>query len=504
MRQLVCHVILSTVLTGTLAVGAGAQLPDSTARDTPHAAKPAANVSDSGGTKRNVLPVLETVGFLTMLSLYDRVAYANVTQDGKKVYSSTFGTTWDHIRQQTWVYDQDPFSVNQFQHPYQGATMYGLARSSGHNFWASLIHANVGSFIWKMAGETDPPSLNDMITTGQAGSLLGEALYRIADLVLKNGPDRPHRWQEYSAYAISPPTGLNRRIFGERFKARLPDTPPATVWQLRFGATLDILGDQPATTANFLRSDVTTEFSMSYGLPGQPGYEYTRPLDYFDFQFSILANASNPIESMMIRGLLLGSKAGESENAHGIWGLYGSYDYIAPTLFRISSTALSLGTTRQYEFTPGLTLQGSMLGGVGYGAAGSTAGILSSATSESIRDYHFGLTPQALLALRVIASDRVSLDLAAREYYVSGVGSDDTRGSETIFRGNVGLTIRLFGGHSIGAKIVRSTRDAQYGTLPNRKFSEQTLSIAYSILGGHGFGPAVEVAAPAPPAPPKD
>jgi hypothetical protein len=34
-----------------------------------------------------------------------------------------------------------------------------------------------------MAGETDPPSINDMITTGQAGSLLGEALYRMADLV---------------------------------------------------------------------------------------------------------------------------------------------------------------------------------------------------------------------------------------------------------------------------------------------------------------------------------
>ena len=37
----------------------------------------------------------------------------------------------------------------------------------------------------KMAGETDPPSINDMITTGQAGSLLGEALYRMADRLLR-------------------------------------------------------------------------------------------------------------------------------------------------------------------------------------------------------------------------------------------------------------------------------------------------------------------------------
>src|SRR6185436_5850743 len=107
---------------------------------------------------------------------------------------------------------------------YQGATMYGLARSSGHGFWTSLVHSNVGSLVWKMAGETDPPSINDMITTGQAGSLLGEALYRMADLVLKDGVRaRPNQLHELAAALISPPGGMNRRVFGERFKAMLPD-----------------------------------------------------------------------------------------------------------------------------------------------------------------------------------------------------------------------------------------------------------------------------------------
>src|SRR5258706_10819467 len=145
--------------------------------------------------------------------------------------------------------------------------MYGLARSSGHGFWTSLIHANVGSFIWKMAGETDPASINDMITTGQAGSLLGEALYRMADLVLKNGTGpKPNQFHEYAAALISPPGGVNRRVFGERFKARLPDTAPATIWQVRFGATLDALAHDYSAPATLLRRDATTEFSMSYGL----------------------------------------------------------------------------------------------------------------------------------------------------------------------------------------------------------------------------------------------
>jgi hypothetical protein len=78
--------------------------------------------------------------------------------------------------------------------------------------------------------------------------------------------------------------------------------------------------------------------------------------------------------------------------------------------------------------------------------------------------------------------------MAAREYYVSGLGSDDIRGSETIFRGNVGLNVRVVGGHSFGARFVSSTRDARYGKLPNKKLSEGTFTFAYSFLGPSHFG----------------
>src|SRR5471030_2606950 len=239
---------------------------------------------DTGGSKSKALPAVEVGSFLVLLSAYDRVAYAGAMQDGKKVYSSTFATTWDHLRDQTWVHDQDPFNVNQFAHPYQGATMFAFARSSGLGFWRSLAYSNAGSFAWKMAGETDPPSSNDMITTGQAGSLLGEALYRIADLVLKDGGDKSPWWHEYLATMTSPPTGLNRRALGRQFRSALPDSAPATSWQLRVGATSDALERDLSAHVTLLRYDATAELSVSYGLPGRPGYDYTRPLDYFDLQ----------------------------------------------------------------------------------------------------------------------------------------------------------------------------------------------------------------------------
>ena len=470
-------------------VGASMRIASAQSAPRPGPAPDPALRADTSARRSNVLPVLETAGFLTLLSAYDRVAYANAVQDGKKVYSATPSTTWDHLRQQTWVHDQDPFNVNQFEHPYQGATMYGLARSSGHRFWTSLIHANVGSFIWKMAGETDPPSINDMITTGQAGSLLGEALYRMSDLVLRDARGaKPHRLHETLAGLISPPSAVNRRAFGERFRSQLSDTAPVTSWQLRLGATADALSHDYAAPVSLLRRDATAEFWMSYGLPGLPGYDYARPLDYFDFQMSFLSSASNPIENVMIRGLLIGRQTEQLARSRGIWGLYGSYDYISPYLFRVSSTALSLGTTRQYWITSGLALQGSLLGGVGYGAAGSTTTIPSTPTNEAIRDYHFGVTPQALATIRVIAADRFMIDMAAREYYVSGLGSDDIRGSERIFRGNVGLNVRIVGGHSLGARFVSSTRDARYGKLPNKRLSEGTFTFAYSFLGPSHFG----------------
>ena len=79
-------------------------------------------------------------------------------------------------------------------------------------------------------------------------------------------------------------------------------------------------------------------------------------------------------------------------------------------------------------------------------------------------------------------------DLTAREYYVRGMGADASDGSETVFRGNFGLSVRLRGNSAVTARLVSSTRSAQFSTQPDRKISEKTVTIAYTILGGSNFG----------------
>ncbi len=429
---------------------------------------------ETGAGKSYLIPALEVPGFLGLLSIYDRLVYPNQTQDGKKVYSSTFKSSWEHLSHQNWVFDEDPFNINQFAHPYQGATMYGLARSSGLSFWESLAYSNVGSFIWKMAGETDPPSINDQITTGNAGSLLGEALFRMSELVLTDKGPKPDAWHEVGAAIISPPTAFNRLAFGNRFKTVFPSYSPATFWRFRLGAALN--GDS--------QKDAIFDFGMSYGLPGKPGYTYKRPLDYFDFQISALAKASNPVENVLLRGILYGKQYEAGNDYRGIWGIYGSYDYISPGIFRVSTTALSLGTTGQYWVAPGVALQGSILGGVGFGGAGV-------AQASGDRDYHYGVTPQALIALRLLFGDRATLELGGRGYYVSGTGSDNANGSERIVRANANLNFRIYGRHGIGIQFVESIRNAQYGSIPSKQQNDGTVSLVYTFLGDSHFG-AVE------------
>ena len=438
---------------------------------------------ETGAGKSYLIPALQVPGFLLLLNGYDRLAYPNQREDNKRVYSSTFASTWDHIKKQEWVFDKDPFNVNQFAHPYQGATMYGLARSSGLNFWEGVAYSNVGSFLWKMAGETDRPSINDMITTGNAGSLLGEALFRMAGLVLKDGGGQPDTMHQIGAAIISPPTAFNRYAFGDRFKSVFPSQDPATFWRSQLGSSFNGLSQLNATM----------DFSMAYGLPGKPGYTYQRPLDYFEFEIAGQTRAKNPLENVILRGLLYGKDYHAGDDYRGIWGLYGSYDYLAPTVFRVSTTALSLGTTGQYWVAPGIALQGSLLGGVGFGAAGSTPVVTGD------RDYHYGVAPQALLALRLLFGNRAVLETEARGYYVAGTGHfistenalDNAGGSETILRIKSGFNVRVYKRHGLGLQYVESMRDSQYGNQPSRHQSDGTVSLVYTFTGDSHFG-AVE------------
>jgi len=73
-----------------------------------------------------------------------------------------------------WVIDKDPFSMNQVRAPLLGASIYhGLSRgSAGLTYWESLgLRLRRRRGRGRSRARTDPPSLNDLLTTTFAGRL---------------------------------------------------------------------------------------------------------------------------------------------------------------------------------------------------------------------------------------------------------------------------------------------------------------------------------------------
>ena len=303
----------------------------------------------------------------------------------------------------------------------------------------------------------------------------------MANLLLERGDAVPSLWREVGAAVISPPTGFNRLAFGERFRTVFPSHDPVYYSRLSLGVSATTQ-NEPGTSTKLRRNEAQVDFSMDYGLPGKPDYTYKRPFDYFTVQ--VTSSSANGFENILTRGLLYGKEYGFGANYRGIWGLYGSYDYIAPQVFRVSSTALSLGTTGQWWLSNAIALQGSALFGTGYAGVGTIHG-------TSATDYHYGVAPQALAALRLIFGETASLDLLGREYFVSRIASASTGGHDNILRADTAFTVRIYRQHAIALKYVWSRRNATFPDLGNASQTRGTIGIFYTYLGHDRFG-AVE------------
>ena len=419
-------------------------LPRTGSGQEPIAAPPDPPPPETAPIPRNYLvPILDIVLFDTLLN---RVDY--------RFDRGTYGVSLSSIRsnlRSPWVLDSDPFAIDQFLHPYQGSVYHGFARSAGLNYWQSLLYTLAGSALWEIAGETTLPSRNDQIATGIGGTFLGESLFRLASRVLERTDNLSGFWREFSAAVISPATGFNRLAYRDRFRNVFPSHDPPSFTRIQFGA-MGTASVQGTVTQAIRRNEGAVDFSSAYGLPGDPKYVYHRPFDYFNFQFT--TSTANRFENIFARGLLVGNSYGhDADRYRGIWGLYGTYDYVSPQVFRVSSTALSLGTTLQRKLSGSAALQTTLLAGVGYGAGGGNG-------SENANDFHFGLTPQLLADVRVSRTDRVAFDLMLRDYYVSRLASVKHQGSEHIARADLLMAVRLKGRHGASARYIWSRRVA--------------------------------------------
>ena len=421
-----------------------------------------------GGHKSYVVPAVEIV---VMDALVNRVGAMILDP-------ATFDVSPTSIRRNLrgpWVVDDDPFEINQFGHPYQGAMYHGIARSNGLGYFPAMIYTFAGSAMWEIAGETTPPSFNDQVASGVAASFLGESLFRLSRLALDRSDGQPGVWRKLGAILASPPAGLNQLMVGTPAGLPSADAVPFSDIRVQFGGTAIA---ERGTRANVALDAFQPHFAFSidYGYPGHAEYQHRRPFDYFRFESNI---SSEGMEQLSTRGLVAGGDYGAGA-LDGIWGLYGTYDYFTPDDFRLSSTAFAFGTTLQAGKSGGLTLQSTALLGAGYAAARALA--------EGNDDYHYGITPQSVVNLRLIAGRRAALDMTARQYYISGLGGFGTGQRDSIFVGDASFAMRLFAKHALGLTYQRAGRSSDFLVRPDRTQARSRVGVFYTFLGSGGFG----------------
>jgi hypothetical protein len=185
------------------------------------------------------------------------------------------------------------------------------------------------------------------------------------------------------------------------------------------------------------------EYNLSYGLPGKPGYRYRRPFDFFTFDLPsscpMPTSVSNRYRERVDPGPPRRRTATTPASTRADCGVsLAAYDYLSPQIFRVSTTALSLGTVVQWWPWRWIALQAPR------SAASASAPPAPWPTGPSA-DYHFGVVPQVVLGTRAIFGDRAMLEVLARGFFVArGLGPGRRRdtsniGGEFIGRLNAGV-----------------------------------------------------------------
>jgi Domain of unknown function (DUF3943) len=378
-----------------------------------------------------------------------------------------------------WIVDTDDFWANQLLHPVHGNVTFNAARSMGLNFYESFGYSFLGSLMWEQFYEIQPPSLNDQVNTPFGGSLLGESLFRISRLILDSGGYAPSAWRQFFALLVNPAAGVNRLMFGDRYRGDLL-LPASWMGEFRFGSLVAGSSRNGAQGARDITVGPWASFAADviYGIPGTPDLSLSKPFDHFTLSASVSLTGditAQPTASLLVRGLLLGEPITLGGESGGLWGLFTSYDFIGVTVLRVGGFGLGPGVSlmKRWDW---FELHGTALAEfLPWAGGGSTVPL-------GVRDYHYGPGGDLVLEFRGHFGDRVVARLTGRQYWVSGAYSSGQ--SEDISYGQAQVTVRVYDMHGVSAALDWAHRQAKYPGQPDAWQRGSIVTLYYTLLQG--------------------
>lgn len=106
------------------------------------------------------------------------------------------------------VFDKDKFYINYVLHPYWGAAYYIRARERGLNKIPSFMYSTLISAMYEFGVECfmEKPSIQDLIVTPIAGSLVGAFLFEPWRESIRQKETMP--WYDHVALVVTDPIGV--------------------------------------------------------------------------------------------------------------------------------------------------------------------------------------------------------------------------------------------------------------------------------------------------------
>jgi hypothetical protein len=354
-------------------------------------------------------------------------------------------------------FDNDKFATNQMGHTVAGGLFFNAPRTNGYSFWESAPFVLAGSWAWEIFGETQGPSLNDLVNTTLGGMTLGEASYRLSQMILDDrarGGARVAR--EVLAGLVNPTQLLTRLMRGDAFAVRTD--PGVDVAPSRFVAQMDAGWRHYVSSTREDPDQALFSGLIRYGDPFERAV--SRPFDFFETGADLSYPSSAWLTRAEIRGLLGGwdLDPGSSGSRH-VLGFFMDFDYANNDQRIFSSQTLRFGLLALRPAGAGLEVRAEALGGVAPLAALQNDHVEASSGLVG-RQYDYGPGAAVYTSLRL---RRRELDLASLTYSVFWFHTSDGLGrNATVQSFRAEARVPVAGPFAVGGSWSWGSRLATY------------------------------------------
>ncbi len=270
-------------------------------------------------------------------------------------------------------FDYDPLWEDLLAHPLHGSLDFSAARSAGLSFWESAVFPLVGSLQWEYMGErqlTYPggwrskPSTNDLLTTGTAGPLLGEVLYRLSSEFLDDSTTGPERvLRELGAAVLSPMRAFNRLYMGDMWKRGAPPERSHPL-EVSIEGGLDRVRTFDVQKPTAFDPSALLAFELQYGdlLPTKKN-QTLDPLEFFEVYAAFTMPDSQVSGSQVhAQGLLYGWSTDITTDTgplrdNNVFGITNEFDYQGANIAQFATLSIGPADYAEWRWSGGRKLR---------------------------------------------------------------------------------------------------------------------------------------------------